>query len=93
MRVNGQARLSVDPEHLQACTDERRVPKLVIHIQVESAYMHCAKALMRSQLWDPARHVPREVLPTMSEMIQAHSGLDLVPESQDDMERRYEADL
>ncbi len=93
LRVNGQARLSVDPEHLQACTDERGVPKLVVHIRGESAYMHCAKALMRSQLWDASRHVPREALPTMSEMINAHSGLDLVPESQADMERRYQSDL
>ena len=93
LRVNGEARLSVEPAHLQACTDERRVPKLVVHIKVESAYMHCAKALMRSQLWDASRHVPREVLPTMSEMIQAHSGLSLAPESQADMERRYQPDL
>ncbi|MDI9331352.1 MAG: pyridoxamine 5'-phosphate oxidase family protein [Alphaproteobacteria bacterium] len=93
LRVNGQARLSVDPEHLQACTDDRRVPKLVVHIGVESAYMHCAKALMRSQLWDASSHVLRELLPTMSEMIQAHSGMNLAPESQADIERRYQPDL
>jgi len=93
LRVNGQARLSVDPEHLQVCTDERRMPKLVVHIRVESAYMHCAKALMRSNLWSDEARVDRSVLPTLGEMIRDQTRMDTGSETQAEMVARYKGEL
>jgi predicted pyridoxine 5'-phosphate oxidase superfamily flavin-nucleotide-binding protein len=58
LRVNGTAVLSVDAADLEGCEDVRRVPKLVIRVTVQASYLHCAKALMRSELWNPALHQP-----------------------------------
>ena len=56
LRVNGTARLTVDPARLALFP---RAPRLVIEVRVREAYLHCAKALMRSKLWDADRKVPR----------------------------------
>lgn len=93
LRVNGAASLSIADADIAACTSERRAPKLVIRVEVTAAYLHCAKALLRSKLWSPTRHVDRCVLPTIGEMIAEQSGLNFPAESREDMERRYAADL
>jgi PPOX class probable FMN-dependent enzyme len=93
LRINGTATLSMDPSDLALCTDARRVPRLVIRVTVQAAYLHCAKALMRSGLWDPARHVDRSVMPSMGEMLKDQIGGDLTVETQAQMLARYAADL
>ena len=93
LRVNGNATLTQDPAVLARCADERRTPRLVIRVQVREAYLHCAKAFMRSRLWDAASQVPRETLPTMGQMINDQTGIDTPPETQQQMVRRYAADL
>ncbi|WP_439897989.1 pyridoxamine 5'-phosphate oxidase family protein [Aquabacterium humicola] len=93
LRVNGRARLSCDPAHVAACTSERRAPKLVVQVRVEAAYLHCAKAFMRSKLWDPASLVDRESMPTIGQMIADQSGMTTAPETRAEMVRRYTPDL
>lgn len=93
LRINGTAVLSTAPADLTICTDARRVPKLVIRVTVQAAYLHCAKALMRSALWDPARHVDRAVMPSMGEMLKDQIGGDMPVESQAQMLQRYAQDL
>ena len=93
LRVNGRARLSQDPALLAAFAGEKRLPTLVIEVSVREAYLHCAKALMRARLWDPASRQPRTVLPTMGQMLADHTGSPLVPETQQEMEARYAKDL
>ena len=70
LRVNGTAVLSTDESELKLCEDSRRVPKLVIRVSVHASYLHCAKALMRSDLWNPAKHLERSQLPSMGEMMR-----------------------
>jgi PPOX class probable FMN-dependent enzyme len=93
LRVNGRATLTRDPALVAACADARRAPKLVIRVAVEAAYLHCAKALMRSRLWHDEARVPRATLPTLGRMIGDQTGLEALVESQEDMIRRYQADL
>ena len=93
LRVNGLAVLSTAPADIAACTDERRAPKLVLRLTVQAAYLHCAKAFMRSRLWDPAARVDRSVLPTIGQMIGDQTGMRLPPETQEEMARRYRPDL
>jgi hypothetical protein len=97
LRINGQAVLSTDPADLALCVDARRTPKLVIRVTVASVYLHCAKAFMRSQLWDASRHPERSKLPTMGEMlrdqIQAFKGEEIEVESQVQMLARYQQSL
>ena len=89
LRVNGTAVLSVAPGHLAMFGKAGKPPKLVIVVTVEEAYLHCAKAFMRSGLWDANRQVDRSVLPSMGEMIRDQSGLDIPAETQAQMVQRY----
>lgn len=93
LRVNGKARLDSSPELMAHFAGERRAPKLVIEVKVEDAYLHCAKAFMRSKLWDPATHVERSALPSMGQMIADQIGTPGAGETQEQMVARYKADI
>ena len=70
MRVNGKAEISVEPELLASFAVDGKAPRSVILVTVEAAYVHCAKALMRSKLWDPSRHLERSQLPSNGQMME-----------------------
>ena len=91
LRVNGAARLLEAPDVLARFAAMPRAPKLAIEVRVAQAYLHCAKAFMRSKLWDPARHLPRSALPSTGEMIREQSGSTDPIESQEAMIERYKA--
>ena len=55
LRVNGSARLTRDPELLEACAVDGRLPWLVIDVEVRQVFSHCSKAFLRSGLWQPDR--------------------------------------
>ncbi len=97
LRVNGRAVLSTAPEDLAFCADQRRTPLLAIRVSVDSVYLHCAKALMRSKLWDPANQIDRSQMPTMGEMLRQQvrqfKGEDIDVESHADMLARYHRSL
>jgi PPOX class probable FMN-dependent enzyme len=69
LRVNGRARISTEPAHLAATAHAGKPPKAVIVVAVEEAYMHCGKALIRSHLWDPARHIEKGSFPSLGRII------------------------
>jgi PPOX class probable FMN-dependent enzyme len=71
MRVNGRAALSTDPELLESFKVDGKAPRCVIVVTVERAYFQCAKAIVRSKLWDPAMHVARGKLATTGAMVAA----------------------
>lgn len=93
LRVNGHAQLRRDPEVIEKFGERARRPVSVIEVRVAQAYLHCAKALMRSRLWDPASRVERSVLPPMGEMLRDQCGGDGPVETQEQMVARYSADL
>ena len=93
LRINGRASLSIAPAHLQVFAGDKKPPKLVVVIAVEQAYLHCAKALMRSRLWAAQSHVARTVLPTMGKMIGDQMGVEFPAETQEQMVARYQHDL
>lgn len=97
LRVNGTAVLSVDESDRALCEDARRVPRLVIRVSVQACYLHCAKALMRSELWDPAHHQPRSCMPSMGEMLRDQVAHRVTPgtafENQEQMLARYRETL
>ena len=70
LRVNGTAVLSTNETERKLCEDSRRIPKLVIRVNVHASYLHCAKALMRSDLWNTDKHLERSQLPSMGEMLR-----------------------
>ena len=93
LRVNGRAVLSTADAELDLCAEPKRQPKLVIRVTVEAAYLHCAKALMRSSLWDASRHINRQTMPSMGEMLKDQIGGDMPAETQAEMLVRYALDL
>ena len=93
LRVNGTACLSDDAAVLALCTTEVRTPKLVIKVTVAQAYLHCAKAFMRSKLWDAQSHMARSSMPSMGEMINEQAKMTTPSETQEEMLARYRAEL
>ena len=93
LRVNGEAVLSTAAEDISRCADDRRAPKLVVRLTVREAYLHCAKALMRSSLWSAASQVDRSVLPSMGQMLKDQIGWEAPAETQEEMVKRYTSEL
>ncbi len=93
LRVNGRAALSDAPELLARFPHERHPPRLVLELAIEEAFLHCAKALMRSRLWDPSRHVDRSLFPSIGQMIKEQSGSPEPAESQEQTLVRYATEI
>ncbi len=72
LRINGTARITDDESVLAACAVQGRAPKIGLVVRVAEAFLHCAKALSRSGLWDASRHIDRSVLPSYAEMLLDH---------------------
>lgn len=89
LRINGTACLRDEAQFIEQFEGERQLPKLVIEIEVHEAYLHCAKALMRSRLWSAEAQIERSALPSLNQIIHAQMGLATVPEAQEDMLERY----
>ena len=93
LRVNGTAKLRDEGHYTALFAGPHFHPKLVIEVQVQEAYLHCPKALMRSKLWEPEAQVARSVLPTLNQMIHAQIGMPAPTESQEQMEHRYRVQI
>ena len=93
LRVNGTAKLRDEGHYTALFAGPHFHPKLVIEVQVQEAYLHCAKALMRSRLWQAEAQVARNVLPTMNQMIHAQVGMAAPSETQEQMEHRYRVQI
>jgi PPOX class probable FMN-dependent enzyme len=63
-RVNGIAELVDDPELLADSTVDGKAPRLGLLVAIEECYTQCPKAIIRSELWNPERHIDRSELPT-----------------------------
>ena len=64
LRVNGQAEISVDPALCAQFPAQGKLPRSVVVVHVERVYFQCPKALVRSDLWNPAKHVERRSRPS-----------------------------
>ena len=93
LRINGAASLRNDEAFTSLCEVNGRFPKVVVHITVKEAYLHCAKAIMRGQLWAPEAKVERTVLPTMNEMLRDQIGQTEPAEPQEVMLARHKTEL
>lgn len=71
LRVNGRARLSIEPALLESFMMEGKPPRSVMVIAIDSVYFQCARAIMRSDLWNPAKHVDPKSLPTAGQILAA----------------------
>jgi len=70
LRVNGTAVITDDEELLSASAVDGKLPRLGLLVSVTEAYTQCAKALIRSDLWNPERHVERSELPRHGDILK-----------------------
>lgn len=92
LRVNGKAEIHDDLELRERFVHHERLPITVLVVKVEETYLHCAKALMRSKLWQPESQVERSLLPSMGEMFKEQTGA-ATAETQAEMLERYKQTL
>ena len=83
-RVNGRARIVDDAELLAESEVEGKVPQLGILVEVEEAYTQCPKAFLRSELWNPERHIERSELPSQGEILRATADPEIDVEEYDE---------
>jgi uncharacterized protein len=69
LRVNGHAHLSADPALLATFKMEGKTPRSVIVMTVHEIYFQCARAIVRSDLWNPDKRVDTKALPTPGQML------------------------
>ena len=82
-RINGTATIVDDPELLAPCAVDGKTPKLGILVTVAEAYTQCSKALIRSDLWNPEKHIERSELPSSGEILRAVGNAELDAERYD----------
>jgi uncharacterized protein len=71
LRINGRAKLSTDPDLRASFNMEGKAPRSIIVVTADRVYTQCPKALVRSDLWNPAKHAEKSALPTSGEIMQA----------------------
>ena len=69
LRVNGRAQVSADPALLASFKMDGKAPRTVIVMTVGEIYFQCARAIVRSDLWNPDRHVDPTTLPTPGQIL------------------------
>ena len=69
LRVNGRARIVRDPDLMERMAVMGKVPTLALAVEVEEAFLHCAKAFKRSRLWQAESWPDRAALPSLGRML------------------------
>jgi len=69
LRVNGRAEISTDPALLERFGVEGKLPRSVLVVRVDTCFFQCARAIFRSKLWEPDRHVERSSLPSLGTIL------------------------
>lgn len=71
LRINGSATVNIDPTLCTSLAVNEKLPTSVILIKTREVYFQCARALIRSDLWNPSLHQERQTLPTAGSMVKA----------------------
>src|SRR6266576_1457536 len=74
LRVNGTASITTDPALLEPLAVNGKVPRSGILISAEEVYFHCGKALLRSDLWNPDKHIRRSAFPSLANVLTEQIG-------------------
>jgi hypothetical protein len=74
LRVNGRARVTTDPSLLEPLAVNGKVPRSGLLVSIEEVYFHCGKALIRADLWNPQKRLPRGEFPSLGRIIAEQIG-------------------
>jgi hypothetical protein len=72
-RVNGEAVISRDPALTERFAVEGKLPRTVLVVTVKEAYIHCSRALVRAEMWNPAKFAAPGSVPTFGTIMAAHT--------------------
>ena len=92
LRVGGKGKLTAEADVLASMIEFGKPPRAVLRVEVQEAYFHCGKALMRAKMWASEARVPRSSFPSISQIIHDQTTLG-EPESQAVVELRYKTQL
>jgi uncharacterized protein len=93
LRINGRAFITTDPELLASMAMQGREPKLAIVVEIDEAYMHCARAFLRSGLWQPETWPDADTVPTLRAIMCEQRDLPPPDESRGKRQEEYRSRL
>ncbi|MCE7029176.1 pyridoxamine 5'-phosphate oxidase family protein [Jiella avicenniae] len=94
LRINGRAEIHADPELLDRMAVDGKRPISALVVAADEVYFHCAKAFMRSQLWNPDTLIDRKTMPTLGAILKDQIGLaDETNAIDQALDRGYRASL
>lgn len=76
LRINGRARLTTDPELLATLEAQGKLPRAALVVDIRDVYIHCGKAIIRADLWNPEAQIDRKDFPSMGQINQDWYGVD-----------------
>lgn len=92
LRVGGKGKVTAEADVLASMIEFGKPPRAVLRVEVQEAYFHCGKALMRAKMWASEARVPRSSFPSISQIIHDQTTLG-EPEAQAAVEARYKTQL
>jgi PPOX class probable FMN-dependent enzyme len=85
LRVNGEAKIVTDQKVLELLSCQGKPPSLAIIVNVKEAFMHCAKCIIRSNLWMKVDDTQERSLPSLAKALIDHGKLDISHQELDGM--------
>jgi PPOX class probable FMN-dependent enzyme len=85
LRVNGEAKIVTDGRVLERLSCQGKLPSFAIIVNVKEAFMHCAKCIIRSNLWMNIDDSQERSVPSLAKTLVDHGKLDITYEELDDM--------
>jgi uncharacterized protein len=77
LRINGRAAIQADPSLLARFSIDGKLPRSVLVIKVEAVFFQCSRAILRSQLWNPACQIDRSALPSAGTILEDLSNAEI----------------
>ena len=93
LRLNGRATITKDPDLLDKMPMQGRRPNLAIVVEIEEVFTHCARSILRSQLWQPDSWPDPSTIPTMAAMSAEQKNLPPPDESLGKRTEEYRSTL
>ena len=85
LRVNGEAKIVTDKSVLELLSCNGKPPSIAIIVNVKEAFMHCAKCIIRSNLWRKIDDAQERSVPSLAKALVDHGKLDITYQELDDL--------
>jgi uncharacterized protein len=83
-RVNGRAVITADPKLCASFEFEGKQPRTLVMVTIDAVYFQCARAIVRSSLWDASKHVDPKSIPMPGKILQRTSNGEINAKTYDE---------